>query len=716
MAKKTDINTLFLAQISSHAEELVRLLAAGPTDPIDPNTVERAILSTTMLANSTSLMDLPALHDFLRAFEELLGIYRDKKLPWDEKIAQLTSEIIEREERLVAGGKGKGAAALKAAISDADVNALNNELEDVRSYASTASPPPPVQEAPAPRPEPVREPPAAAPAPARQAPVAAPAPVRDASAPAASPPAASERETGPARTATPKTPVPTPDVPLGSSVRGLNDHVEGFLNRWGSSSWSLGNLEAGMVDQVRRDLFLAAFHALAVEQMLGIKTANRDAPRTDSLADVAATLQDFSRVLCSGTDRSIDIKLIGENNRIDVRLLHPVVRILQNMIGDVSLRCKEAYLRVEIIAQEQNGSLIWSLRDNGDNFISDTRLDPDEYLAFYPSLRETRKILTELRSLLWVEPDESHDTRFAFSVPLSLDGGAFVVWERGDRSFAVPSSQVSDIMTLDDVEPRADGQGEYVSRDGGRIAVVRLDQIFGGGDLKGDRIVIIGQLEKRVAFYVEGPGEVVNGTWLKDAVPPWRGHRQGVVRFGERKVTVVEAEDLLDRYHKVVGDLDHESMTGAASEPMVAAADEKADTPRDAPRGGEAKAHVLIVEKSEAMRNALASILSSKGQIRTTFVDELEAAIERLRKDTPSLIISEFRVPSMAAKVIADRLRAEGKDIPVVVTTTQGGEQAELLVEKIGVAGYITKPLNSADVLGRIESLLHGRPAAAPRA
>lgn len=694
MAEKTDTNALLLAQITSHAEALSRLLATGSMEPIEAGVIERAMLSTSMLANSTSLMDLPAMHDFLRAYEELLGVYRDKGLPWDEKISQLTSEVIEQEDKFVVDGKAKGATSLKSIISDDEADALLNELEDVRAYAEEASPPAPVP----------------------KQKTSPPPQVAKKEAPKPMPPAKGAREREESHSAVDhKAPSRTQDAPLAGSVRGLNRHVASFLNRWESSTWDITDLDPGVAEQARRDLFSAAFHALSIEQMLGVRTANRASLCTDSLAAVSATLQDFSRVLCAGTDRSIDIKLIGEDNRIDVALLFPIVRIIQNMIGDVSLRCKEKYLRIEVIVQEENGSLIWSLRDNGDNFISDTPLDPDEYLAFYPSLRETRKILAELRSLLWVEPDESHDTRFAFSSPLSLDGGGFVVWERGDRSFGVPSSQVSDIVALGDIELRSDAHGEYVSRDGGRIPVIRLDQIFGDIDIKGDRIAIIGELEKRVAFFVEGGGEVVVGTWLKGAVSPWRGHKLGVVQFGDRKATVVEANDLLGRYLSLIGDVGEDRVAGASSEPSIAPAQADAGKRREKAPVGEAKAHVLVVEKSEAMRNALASILAAKDRIRTTFVDELEAAIDRLVTDAPCLIISEFRVPSMAAKVIAERLRAEGRDIPIIVTTTQGGKQAELLVQKIGVDGYITKPLDSADVLKRIDSLLHGKPTTAPR-
>ena len=70
--------------------------------------------------------------------------------------------------------------------------------------------------------------------------------------------------------------------------------------------------------------------------------------------------------------------------------------------------------------------------------------------------------------------------------------------------------------------------------------------------------------------------------------------------------------------------------------------------------------------------------------------------------------IRQFRLPSMAAKVLVERLRSEGKNIPVLVTTTHRGERAKLLVEKLGVAGYISKPLDADYVLQRVGGLLPG--------
>ena len=114
---------------------------------------------------------------------------------------------------------------------------------------------------------------------------------------------------------------------------------------------------------------------------------------------------------------------------------------------------------------------------------------------------------------------------------------------------------------------------------------------------------------------------------------------------------------------------------------------------------------VLVVEQSAAMRSELTSILS-QSKVKAAFVGRVEEAVDVIQSRAPRLIISEFRMPSMAAKKLVDKLKNEGWHIPVLVTTSQKGKTADLLVEKLGVSGYLSKPLEPADVTTRIQDIL----------
>jgi DNA-binding NtrC family response regulator len=110
---------------------------------------------------------------------------------------------------------------------------------------------------------------------------------------------------------------------------------------------------------------------------------------------------------------------------------------------------------------------------------------------------------------------------------------------------------------------------------------------------------------------------------------------------------------------------------------------------------------VLVVEENEGLRRSLASILRESGLAVQT-AGGLDAAMAFLDEGRPSVVISDFRVPTMAAKAIADRLGREGRKTPVLVTTTHTGHNAEVLVKRLGVAGYIAKPVNEEDLVALV--------------
>jgi len=130
-----------------------------------------------------------------------------------------------------------------------------------------------------------------------------------------------------------------------------------------------------------------------------------------------------------------------------------------------------------------------------------------------------------------------------------------------------------------------------------------------------------------------------------------------------------------------------------------------------APRGASAPAEnegaveVLVIEQSETTRTTLNDILSRQ-RIRAAFANDVEEALAMIGRHAPRVIISEFRIPTMAAKKIVDRLREAGQEIPVLVTTSQSGKTADLLVEKLGAAGYLSKPLSATQVTSNLSSYL----------
>jgi CheY-like chemotaxis protein len=686
MPNKPDSITLFLEQIGNHSDELAALLAVGPREPVDPVVMERGLLCTTLLRTTASLMQLNSFQSMLEQYGQLLRIYRDRNLRWDERIAQLTSELIEREDRLVE--EGKAGTPLEEAVTGEEWQALGLEAEEVIAGAdemaaemsATPEPPPP--------------------------PRAQPSPPRGSAAPSEAPKSAAPSEA-------PKSAAPSeaPDVlsrerAIGQSLDALQKHTTALVSHWNTSPWNPATLDQPTIADLRRSLLLTSFHAQSIEQILARSAGGEPPPRVETLAPIVDAIQDFTRVLSAGDERQLAVSFVGDHS-LDSQLLSPIVQVLQRMISDTYVRCSDSQLNIQVVVQEQNGGLFWSLRDNGGSRVSDSHVDREEYLAFYPGLRDVRRILGQNHSLLWVEPSDNQDTRFSFSTPDASDGDSFVVWDNGTHAFAVLPSEVGDILTPEEAEVNNDARGEYMLQHGERVPLVRLGHLYEGAPSEGD--LIVGYLEKRIAFYANGESSLRPGKWVRDAVTAWKGLK-GFAQIEDRKLPLIEAEALLHRFLDIMSDTTEEGVAGGdIDEPVdlsqTQAMEKDAVSPPQHNDVAEGGAEVLIVERSEALRNTFAAILSKK-QVRARLVGQVEDAIDCLTSTAPSLIISEFRAPSLAAKVLVEKLKAEGRDIPVLVTTTHQGEDAALLVQKLGAAGYISKPIDRGDVLDRVGSYI----------
>jgi len=603
----------------------------------------------------------------------------------------VTSGIIEKEDLLVAGAGVPSK--LQEAVSTDELGALSLELSELVRCAADASAP------------------------------AEPAAI-DGAAANDNEPSGSASEDGGEEAQTPEVGEAEAQASHGGRVfeKGMAElrrHADAVGEKWGAVDEVALRSSSPALDDLRSRLLVIGFHAFSMERIVGATAGAHSVPFVDRLTPLRVAIEGHAAAASAARGRSIDLAFSGEDRPLDARLLQPLHVVLQHLVSDVLLRCGRDGLRIEIGVEDRYGAYRWTLRDNGENFVSDSHVDRDEYLAFYPGLREARKILGDLHSLLWVETDGTEGTRFAFTVPPTLQDRCFMVWK--EAGVAVLSSQLSGLFRADDIEIISDSHGERVAADGRWVPLLRLGQLYSEGPVDGEIIAVIGSLEKRVAFFVDGEGCPERGTWKKDGGAVGRGMDAGVVRIGEMRVPLVEASGLLQKYMSIVDTVAEEHVSGGVNEVVSDSSHTQANREKDAlapPENSSKKGEVdvLVVEENEALRQTLGSILQESGLTVKT-ADGLEAAMAFLDTGHPAVVISDFRVPTMAAKTIADRLRRDGRKTPVLVTTTHAGNNAEVLVKRLGVSGYIAKPVNGADVVASVTECVgksSGRPVRRP--
>jgi CheY-like chemotaxis protein len=652
-----DSRELFCKQIQAHTTTLCDLLASPGAEILPAGILELSMRGTRMLAGSADVMAVGGWAELCTAFEGLLRRYEKNRIPWDDRIADVTSELIEKEETMVAAFEADPTVDFNSVIPAEETAALISELGVLDEECQSFDPAPEM--------------------------------------------------TGPAEHSRAGT-----TAPMSGVVEELHASFERARARLESESWKSRDWRSTEVDELRRELGNIEFCARSIKSAIGDSTGRAAHAAGCDLSPLRVALADFATERSHSTGRTLTVDFSDDGPALDPELLSAAAEILRPMIDDTLSRCDGDAVHVWLIASQAHGAVRWSLSDDGNNFVSDSLIDDEDHLAFYPGLRGAINLLGRHRGVLWVEPGEAEGprSRFEFTLPASGASDALVVWRFEDGAFALRAAQVCDVLLPNDASMGSDEHGQYVALDGMRIPLLRLDTLYSQAPATADAIAVVGSIEKRIAFFVPGQGESVKADVFDATVPVWPGASPIAAQIDERRVPVLDADGVLSAYHAITGALSTEQLSGGVSDEVPEVTPCQATSKEDGPappalreeRPGENGVEVLVVEQSESAREALLAILSRRN-VRAVCAADANDAIALVDSLHPRLIISEFRMPSMAAKLLIDALDGKGREIPVLVTTSQAGKTADLLVEKLRAAGYISRPLDADAVNAAIK-------------
>ena len=119
---------------------------------------------------------------------------------------------------------------------------------------------------------------------------------------------------------------------------------------------------------------------------------------------------------------------------------------------------------------------------------------------------------------------------------------------------------------------------------------------------------------------------------------------------------------------------------------------------------------VLLVEDNEAIRGAFTILLQESGYdvlAAASGAEALEAADTR----GPHLILLDLGLPDMSGLEVARALRArdEHRDTPIIALTGRALETDEEACRAAGCTDYLTKPINTEQLLTVLEGYLGNR-------
>lgn len=116
----------------------------------------------------------------------------------------------------------------------------------------------------------------------------------------------------------------------------------------------------------------------------------------------------------------------------------------------------------------------------------------------------------------------------------------------------------------------------------------------------------------------------------------------------------------------------------------------------------------LVVEDSPTMRQLLVFALSRVRGLSVVEADDGLDALKKLSSMAFDIIITDINMPIMDGLKLVKRVRSDEryKEIPVIIITTEGGQEDRNRALALGANAYITKPIRAPQVIETARQLL----------
>ena len=123
-----------------------------------------------------------------------------------------------------------------------------------------------------------------------------------------------------------------------------------------------------------------------------------------------------------------------------------------------------------------------------------------------------------------------------------------------------------------------------------------------------------------------------------------------------------------------------------------------------------ARARVLLVDDEESIRQLLSRMLESVYDVE--IASDGETAMRLLREPDAhyDLLISDLHMPGIDGLMLIREVQRTNPALPAIVITGYSSESSAIAALNLGVAGYLTKPFATSQVLAAAAKALGARP------
>ncbi len=118
--------------------------------------------------------------------------------------------------------------------------------------------------------------------------------------------------------------------------------------------------------------------------------------------------------------------------------------------------------------------------------------------------------------------------------------------------------------------------------------------------------------------------------------------------------------------------------------------------------------NILVVEDSPTMRQLIGFAVKRVPQAKVLEASDGVDALKKLSSEKVDIILADINMPVMDGLKLVSLVRSNPayKDIPIIMITTEGAEEDKNKALAIGANAYLTKPIQTQELMKLVSSLL----------
>ena len=115
---------------------------------------------------------------------------------------------------------------------------------------------------------------------------------------------------------------------------------------------------------------------------------------------------------------------------------------------------------------------------------------------------------------------------------------------------------------------------------------------------------------------------------------------------------------------------------------------------------------VWIVDDDKSIRWVLERALTKEGVDIVSFANPLQV-LEKVKKDTPDVLISDIRMPGMDGISLLEKFKECAPNIPVIIMTAYSDLDRAVSAFQVGAFEYLSKPFDVDEVVSLVKRAIH---------